>query len=112
MEALLKAEVIYKMAKYNQSSPWANTNFSSGNYLSTFQIRTIPAEADDVVYELEPQYIYRPDLLSYDIYGTPKLWWVFSQRNLDILQDPVFDFIPGVKIYLPKKDNLLRALGV
>ena len=99
------------MAKYNQSSPWANTNFSSGNYLSTFQIRTIPAEADDVVYELEPQYIYRPDLLSYDIYGTPKLWWVFSVRNMDILKDPIFDFKAGTSIYLPQKSLLSAVIG-
>jgi len=100
------------MAEYQKSSPWAKTNYSLNGALSHFQIRTIPAEADDVLYELEPQYIYRPDLLSYDIYGTPKLWWVFAQRNMDVIQDPIYDFIPGTQIYLPKKDNLLRVLGV
>lgn len=100
------------MAEYSTTSPWANTNFGTSGNLSYFNIRSIPAESDDVLYELEPQYIYRPDLLSYDIYGTPKLWWVFAQRNMDILQDPVYDFVPGTKIYLPKKDNLLRVLGV
>src|SRR5210317_1331577 len=100
------------MAEYKKSSPWGNTNYSSSGHLSYFKIRTIPSEADDILYELEPQYIYRPDLLSYDIYGTPKLWWVFSQRNMDILQDPIYDFVPGTKIFLPKKDNLLRVLGV
>jgi len=98
--------------QYKKSSPWANTTFAASGHLGQFQIRTIPADDDDVLYELEPQYIYRPDLLSYDIYGTPKLWWVFAQRNMDVLQDPIFDFVPGVQIFLPKKDNLLRALGV
>lgn len=100
------------MAEYKKSSPWAKTNYNLNGALSHFQIRTIPAEADDVLYELEPQYIYRPDLLSYDIYGTPKLWWVFAQRNMDVIQDPIYDFTPGTQIYLPKKDNLLRVLGV
>ena len=57
------------MAEYSRTSPWANTNFGTSGNLSYFNIRSIPAESDDVLYELEPQYIYRPDLLSYDIYG-------------------------------------------
>lgn len=100
------------MADYKKSSPWAKTNYSKSGHLSYFNIRPVPAEADDYLYEIEPQYIYRPDLLAYDIYGTPKLWWVFTQRNMDVLQDPIFDFVPGVQIFLPKKDNLLRVLGV
>jgi hypothetical protein len=98
--------------EYKDSSPWGRTPFNTDGHLGIFQIRPVPAEDDDPLYELEPQYIYRPDLLSYDIYGTPKLWWVFAQRNMDTIQDPVFDFVPGVKIYLPKKDNLLQVLGV
>jgi hypothetical protein len=72
----------------------------------------VPADDDDYLYEVEAQYNFRPDLLSYDLYGTPKLWWVFAQRNLDILKDPVFDFKSGVKIFLPKKSALQKALGI
>lgn len=99
------------MAVYNKTSPWANTPMIQG-YLGPLRIRPVSAEPDDPIYTIEPQYTYRPDLLAYDLYGNTKLWWVFTQRNLDILQDPIFDFVPGTQIYLPKKDSLLSVLGV
>jgi hypothetical protein len=58
------------------------------------------------------QYTHRPDLLAYDLYGDHKLWWVFAQRNINELKDPVFDFEAGVEIYLPKGGNLKRLLGI
>ena len=54
----------------------------------------------------------RPDLLAYDLYGEVNLWWVFAQRNMDTLQDPIFDFVPGVQIYIPKKTELFTVLGL
>jgi hypothetical protein len=98
------------MAQYSSTSPWYNTPINR-NYLDVLNIRPVSAEADDFLYTIESQYSYRPDLLSYDLYGTPSLWWVFIQRNLDVLQDPVFDFIPGVQIYIPKKSSLIKVLG-
>ena len=70
------------------------------------------AEVDDFLYTIEPQYKFRPDLLAYDLYGSSELWWVFTQRNLDTLQDPIFDFVPGTKIYLPKNSSLSNILGL
>jgi hypothetical protein len=99
------------MAQYKSTSPWYNTSVNK-NYLNILNIRPVSAEADDFLYTIESQYSYRPDLLSYDLYGTPDLWWVFIQRNLDVLQDPIFDFIPGVQIYIPKKSGLIKVLGV
>jgi alpha-L-fucosidase len=72
----------------------------------------VPAEADDFKYVIENQYKHRPDLLSYDLYGTPKLWWVFSQRNMSIIKDPIYDFTPGIVIFCPKKSNLEKFIGV
>lgn len=99
------------MARYTNQSPWADTP-ANNLYLELLEIRPVPAEADDFLYVIENQYRHRPDLLSFDVYGTPKLWWVFVQRNMQVLKDPIYDFIPGVKIYLPKKSNLERFLGV
>lgn len=99
------------MANYNNFSPWANTKQTQTN-LSYFSIRPVSAEDDDFVYKIEPQFNFRPDLLSYVLYDTPKLWWVFAQRNLDVIQDPVFDIKSGVEIYIPKKTNLFRLLGI
>ena len=56
--------------------------------------------------------MHRPDLLAYDIYKDSRLWWVFAMRNKEILQDPVYDFVPGQVIYIPKLTNIRKALGI
>ncbi len=99
------------MATYTSNSPYFDTLITN-NVLDVLNIRPVSAEADDFLYTIESQYALRPDLLAFDIYGTPKLWWVFIQRNLNVLQDPIFDFVPGIQIYLPKKSSLLKVLGI
>lgn len=99
------------MAAYSKASPYADTKENS-LYLELLDIRPVPAEADDFLYTIENQYKHRPDLLAYDLYGEPKLWWVFVQRNMSIIKDPIYDFEPGTQIYIPKKSNLQKFLGV
>ena len=84
------------MADYTKSSPWAATP-QNNFFLETFRIRPVPAESDD---------------FTYDVYGNAKLWWVFVQRNMDVLKDAIYDFVPGTVIYLPKQQNLEQFLGV
>lgn len=100
------------MATYKSSSPWNKTGYTRTGALDVLKIRPVPSSSDDVQYTIETQYTYRPDLLAYDYYGTPKLWWVFAQRNMNILKDPVFDMVAGTTIYLPKPDSLKRVLGI
>jgi hypothetical protein len=99
------------MAAYTSDSPYYSTATVNGQYLDILRIRPIPAESDDILYTIESQYAYRPDLLAYDLYGSNKLWWVFAQRNMDVIKDPVYDMIPGTEIYLPKGDSLASRLG-
>lgn len=98
-------------AKYTNSSPWGRTRLKSG-YLDYFAIRPVAAEDDDILYVIEPQFNYRPDLLANYLYDTPKLWWVFAQRNMDVIRDPIFDFRSGVEIYVPKQEGLFKLLGL
>jgi len=98
-------------AKYSNTSPWNRTRLKSG-YLDYFTIRPVAAEDDDILYVIEPQFNFRPDLLANYLYDTPKLWWVFAQRNLDVIRDPIFDFRSGVEIYVPKKSGLFKLLGL
>ena len=98
-------------ASYSNTSPWFKTPINN-NYLDVLTIRPVSAEVDDFLYTIEPQYAYRPDLLAFDLYGTPSLWWVFIQRNLDVLQDPILDFVPGTQIYICKNSSLTTALGI
>jgi len=99
------------MATYTKSSPYNNTR-QNKLYLELLSIRPVPAEKDDFRYVIENQYRHRPDLLAYDLYGNPKLWWVFVQRNMSVIKDPIYDFEPGTTIYLPKRSNLEKFLGI
>ena len=99
------------MISYGRTSPWSKTKITVGNYLDLLEYRDIPKDTSDAVYEIQPVYTYRPDLLAYDIYGTPKLWWVFAVRNPDTIKDPIFDFVAGTRIFLPKKSVLSSLVG-
>ena len=99
------------MAKYSATSPYFTTPEYS-EYLDVLSPRTITAERDDHSYTIERTYAYRPDLLAFDLYGTPRLWWVFAQRNPNEIEDPIYDFRPGVTIQLPKKSNVQSNLGI
>jgi alpha-L-fucosidase len=99
------------MAAYSKTSPYFNTPQNAIN-LGPLVRREFAMEDDDQSYTIERTYAYRPDLLAYDLYGTPRLWWVFAQRNPDEIEDPIYDFKPGVTIQLPKPANITRDLGV
>jgi hypothetical protein len=100
------------MATYSTSSPWHNTKYTKLKALDVLTIRPVPASSDDPKYTIETQYTHRPDLLAYDFYGNPKLWWVFAQRNMDTIKDPIYDFVAGTEIYMPKPEALKRVLGI
>ena len=75
-------------------------------YLDLWQPRTVPASEFDKIIRIPPEYDKRPDLLSQYEYGTPRLWWVFTLRNPDVLIDPIEDFKSGTEIYIPS--NILK----
>ena len=98
-------------SNYQNTSPWFTTRVVN-DYLDVMSIRPVSSQVDDFLYTIQPQYSGRPDLLAFDLYGDPNLWWVFTQRNMDVLQDPIFDFVPGTKIYIPKNSGLKTVLGI
>tara|TARA_B110000503_G_scaffold143116_1_gene242660 strand:- start:32457 stop:32756 length:300 start_codon:yes stop_codon:yes gene_type:complete len=93
------------------NGPYGATSVTDSGYLDIMKARPVPVAGDDILYEITPAYTYRPDLLAHDLYGKKELWWVFAQRNVDVLKDPIFDFIAGTKIYLPQGTNLRQRLG-
>lgn len=98
------------MATYDSTSPYFETGYNQF-YLDVMTNRPIPKEDDDLQFTINNTYQYRPDLLAYDLYQTPALWWVFYQRNPNTLQAPPLDFTIGTTIYLPKITTLKSALG-
>lgn len=97
--------------KYNRTSPYYGTE-TFGNFLDVMKDRPLPKEGSDVLYSIDAVYANRPDLLANDLYGDSALWWVFAQRNPNVLQDPIFDFTAGTVIYIPKKETIIAALGL
>ena len=98
------------MANYTSTSPYFLTPYSQF-YLDSMVNRSIPRENDDVYFKINQTYQYRPDLLAFDLYQQPGLWWVFYQRNPNTLTAPPWDFVAGTNIYLPKITTLRSALG-
>lgn len=98
------------MSQYGATSPYFETGYSQF-FLDTMVNRAIPKEDDDLQFTINLTYRYRPDLLAYDLYGTPSLWWVFYQRNPNTLQAPPLDFDVGVQLFLPKITTLKTVLG-
>ncbi len=96
---------------YSPSSPYYKTE-TFGNFLDVMTNRPISKYKDDVLYVIDKIYEHRPDLLAYDLYKDSSLWWVFAQRNPNVIKDPLFDFRAGVTIYIPKKTTLQKDLGV
>ena len=98
------------MAVYTSTSPYFTTPFTQF-YLDVATVRPIPREVDDIYFRINQTYQYRPDLLAFDLYQQPGLWWVFYQRNPNTLTAPPWDFEIGRQIYLPKLSVLRSTLG-
>ena len=99
------------MATYEQTSPYYSTEYSQF-FLDVMVNRPIPKYPDDQYFQINSTYQYRPDLLAFDLYDNPGLWWVFYQRNPNTLTAPPLDFKAGTKIYLPKITTLQAVLGI
>ena len=99
------------MAGYKKTSLYGATPVKVNGTLDILNYRPMPFLTDDVVYTIKPQYNYRPDLLASDLYNDTDLWWVFKSRNPTILEDPIFDFVAGVRIYIPNIDNIRAIIG-
>jgi hypothetical protein len=98
------------MATYDSTSPYYTTGYSQF-FLDTMTNRPIPILPDDLSFVINLTYQYRPDLLAFDLYSNPGLWWVFYQRNPNTLTKPPLDFAVGVEIFLPRIATLQTVLG-
>jgi hypothetical protein len=95
-------------AFYKGTSPYYTTPQINNYlpYLDFWNTPVITPDQNDTLFTVTAGYQHRPDLLSYDIYGTTGYWWVFAIRNPDVIQDPIYDLVTGLNIYLPVKTNL------
>lgn len=83
----------------NSTVVYYNTPYKKVLTFNTYkkQVSNIPTE-DDTFTVVSPGMEYRPDLLSYQFYGTPDFWWKILEANN--IKD-IFDFKTGINIRLP-----------
>ena len=76
-------------------------------YLSYWDdsIKPMPRETD-ILLKIPPEFHLRPDLLAFDLYGNPNLFWIFAALNMDTIIDPINDFTAGKVIYVPVQGTL------
>jgi hypothetical protein len=99
------------IAAYKGSSPYSKTNLFDGKFLDLMIYNSFPLEPDDIYKPIGATYHRRPDLMSYDLYGTADYWWVFMARNRNEIVDPIWDFTEDKKIYIPKLSTIVHNLG-
>lgn len=97
------------MVKYSKQSVYYNVPivYKSGvTYLDFTILKSISSDPSDYELVITEKYNLRPDLLSYELYGSEFLSHVFSLRNPDILGDPIYDFTTGKVIMVPTSDRV------
>jgi hypothetical protein len=92
---------------YDPRSFYSVTKMKS-SHLDYLTPPAIVLDSDKSQYIIDAKYGHRPDKLAYDLYGTAKLWWVFAAINRDKLEDPVWDFVPGLQITVPSPTSVKR----
>jgi hypothetical protein len=92
-----------------KTSPYARTGVI-GDYRDLLSLPTIPQSENDQYYTIESKYDRRPDLLANKIYGTTRLWWIFTKRNMNLIQDPINDFRAGLMIRVPDASSVASLI--
>lgn len=95
---------------YPNDSPYAFTPQTSW-YLEKIIFRTISPDANDTLMALSSHHTNRPDILSYELYGTPNYWWVFCVRNAFLRSDPIWGFVSGITIVVPSAKHIQQSIG-
>lgn len=86
---------------------YENTEVSN-NILQIADLPELPISSDDEFWAIEGKYHQRPDKLAKEKYGNADFYYVFLLANMDLMEDPVFDFEEGLYIRVPSKNNVRR----
>lgn len=95
---------------YSSTSPYYQTPQTSW-FLDTWKSIDILPNTSDRYIELDAKYTRRPDLLAYDEFNRVDLWWIFMSRNPNKITDPIFDMVPGLRLYIPTLEHINSTLG-
>ena len=91
---------------YKENSPWNKTSIIDNTVLDIMNKRILFPDPNDEVYVIPQEFDERPDLCSYEMYGTAKYWWIFAVRNSNDIEDQIRDFSAGKTIRLQTIENI------
>jgi len=57
----------------------------------------------------DKRYYERLDLISYEVYKDPSLWWIIAERNK--IKNPYGDITLGTELKIPDLDEVKKILG-
>jgi hypothetical protein len=95
--------------KVSKTSQYRNTIIIDF-YLNQWEPIEIPTSLNDINYTIEPRFENRPDLIAYEFFGTPNLWWVIVLRNIETIVDPLTDLTTGKEIIIPAQSTIERLI--
>lgn len=96
---------------FRKDSFLRNAGFLDETFLDVNNLPSLPQNVNDESYVINAMYDERPDLLAHELYGSARLWWVFTLRNPDLIKDPIRDFKSGLRIFLPSAENVNIIAG-
>ena len=64
----------------------------------------VVADASDELFVVPAGGVERLDLISFNFYGTPELWWVVARLNN--IQDPLVGAPAGTRLRIPTRQRL------
>lgn len=88
-------------------SIYGNTN-NNGYERGYFEPITIPFDdLTDYYFTVPDKYDQKPGNMAFDLYGTPRLYWIFAYFNQDLVEDPLFGVRAGMELRIPSKQRLM-----
>ena len=99
------------MASFHSRDSFLRNAGTFEGFLDVNSLPKIPEDAYEIEYKIKDAHAGRPDILATEMYGTPRLWWVFALKNPDIIKDPLNDFKPGVMIKIPSPEIIKNMMG-
>ena len=98
-----------------RKNSWLNfadsLEFEGTTFWETPEFPKIVPQDGDIFLDVTDQNLGKLDLIAFDVYGDPDLWWVIAlANNIDLIPT---DMVIGTKIRIPEKSfvNSLIAKG-
>ena len=99
------------MADFHRQDSFLRGAQSFDGFLDVNSLPKIPEDPFELDYKIKDAEAGRPDILATNLYGTPRLWWVFALKNPDVIKEPLNDFKAGVMIKIPSPETVKKLQG-